>query len=174
MDVSHITVEAVEKETKGTRRLDSGHKPFRSDYGSKVLEKLLDEWSEGNEQSKETLWEAVIAFQGYEFHTYSGLPFSYKLKKRRDGEYSRELFIDRRENSKSLAWSSVLLAFGNLLKAGRVMNECKPTADHAKILVDRPKTLGDIRGVTYIYGMFYQFGLMDVPDGVKEKMDGKR
>ena len=28
----------------------------------------------------------------------------------------------------------------------------------------------DIRGVTYIYGMFYRFGLIDVPDEVKEKM----
>ena len=27
----------------------------------------------------------------------------------------------------------------------------------------RPKALGDIRGVTYIYGMFYRFGLIDVP-----------
>ena len=27
-----------------------------------------------------------------------------------------------------------------------------------------------IRGVTYIYGMFYRFGLIDVPDEVKEKM----
>lgn len=26
-----------------------------------------------------------------------------------------------------------------------------------------PKALGDIRGVTYIYGMFYRFGLIDVP-----------
>ena len=37
-------------------------------------------------------------------------------------------------------------------------------------VVDRPKALGDIRGVTYIYGMFYQFGLIDGPDKVKEKM----
>ena len=37
-------------------------------------------------------------------------------------------------------------------------------------MVDRPKALGDIRGVTYIYGMFYRFGLIDVPDEVKEKM----
>ena len=34
----------------------------------------------------------------------------------------------------------------------------------------RPKALGDIRGVTYIFGMFYRFGLIDVPDEVKEKM----
>ena len=37
-------------------------------------------------------------------------------------------------------------------------------------VVDRPKALGDIRGVTYIYGMFYRFGLINVPDEVKEKM----
>mgnify|MGYP007060156542 CR=1 FL=1 len=37
-------------------------------------------------------------------------------------------------------------------------------------VVDRPKALGDIRGVTYIYGMFYRFGLIDVPDDAKEKM----
>ena len=39
-----------------------------------------------------------------------------------------------------------------------------------KPLVKRPKALGDIRGVTYIFGMFYRFGLIDVPDEVKEKM----
>ena len=37
-------------------------------------------------------------------------------------------------------------------------------------VVERPKALGDIRGVTYIYGMFYRFGLIDVPDNAKEKM----
>lgn len=37
-------------------------------------------------------------------------------------------------------------------------------------VVNRPKALGDIRGVTYIYGMFYRFGLIDMPDEVKEKM----
>ena len=37
-------------------------------------------------------------------------------------------------------------------------------------VVERPKALGDIRGVTYIYGMFYRFGLIDVPDEVKEKI----
>jgi len=32
-----------------------------------------------------------------------------------------------------------------------------------KPLVERPKALGDIRGVAYIYGMFYRFGLIKVP-----------
>ena len=37
-------------------------------------------------------------------------------------------------------------------------------------VVDRPKALGDIRGVSYIYGLLYRFGLIDVPDKAKEKM----
>ena len=102
----------------------------------------------------ENFWGVVLVYAGVKFKTYSGLPFSYEIKKGRNGEYTKELWIDRREKSKSLAWSSVLLALGNI--KGKV--------------VERPKALGDIRGVTYIYGMFYQFGLIDVPDEVKEKM----
>ena len=146
-------------------------------------EKALEELKA--EQSEEALWAAVIAFQGYKFRTYSGLVFSYSLKKGRCrgnaesgvvnergntnkmGEackqsdvYTKELFIDRRENSKSLAWSSVLLAFHNIPSIGSV--------------VDRPKALGDIRGVTYIYAMFYRFDLIDAPQKAKEKMEPMR
>ena len=146
-------------------------------------EKILEELRA--EHSEEALWAAVIAFQGYKFRTYSGLVFSYSLKKGRGrgntesgvaneqdeackqaeaykqgGVYTKELFIDRRENSKSLAWSSVLLAFHNIPSIGSV--------------VDRPKALGDIRGVTYIYAMFYRFGLIDAPEKAKEKMEPVR
>lgn len=121
---------------------------------NKVLEELR------TDQSEEALWAAVIEFQGYKFRTYSGLVFSYSLKKGRGDTYTKELFIDRRENSKSLAWSSVLLAFHNIPSIGSV--------------VDRPKALGDIRGVTYIYAMFYRFGLIDAPEKAKEKMEPVR
>ena len=106
------------------------------------------------DQTEENFWGVVVAYAGVKFKTYSGLPFSYEIKKGRNGEYTKELWIDRREKSKSLAWSSIVLALGNI--KGEV--------------VERPKALGDIRGVTYIYGMFYRFGLIDVPDEVKEKM----
>ena len=106
--------------------------------------------------TEENFWGVVVSYSGVKFRTYSGLPFSYEVRKGRTGEYTKELWIDRRENSKSLAWSSVLLALGNIKKVGAV--------------VERPKALGDIRGVTYIYGMFYRFGLIDVPDVAKEKM----
>ena len=109
-----------------------------------------------SELTEEHLWETVLLYSGVRFKTYSGLPFAYEIRKGRSGEYTKELWIDRREKSKSLAWSSVLLALRNMKKVGEV--------------VDRPKALGDIRGVTYIYGMFYRFGLIDVPETVKEKM----
>ena len=108
------------------------------------------------EPTEEHLWEVVLLYAGVRFKTYSGLPFTYEIRKGRNVQYTKELWIDRRENSKSLAWSSVLLALGNIKKVGEV--------------VERPKALGDIRGVTYIYGMFYRFGLIDVPDEAKEKM----
>lgn len=104
--------------------------------------------------TEENFWGVVLAYAGVKFKTYSGLLFSYEIKKGRNGEYTKELWIDRREKSKSLAWSSIVLALGNIKEE----------------VVDRPKALGDIRGVTYIYGMFYRFGLIDVPDEVKEKM----
>lgn len=104
--------------------------------------------------TEENFWKVVLAYAGVKFKTYSGLPFSYEIKKGRNGEYTKELWIDRREKSKSLAWSSIVLALGNIKEK----------------VVERPKALGGIRGVTYIYGMFYRFGLIDVPDEVKEKM----
>ena len=87
---------------------------------------------------EENLWKCVVAFRGYKFKTLSGLPFTYRLKKGRGDEFNKELWIDRREDSKSLAWSSVTLAYHNIGKIGEI--------------VDRPKAMGDIRGVSYIYG----------------------
>ena len=111
------------------------------------------------EPTEEHLWEVVLLYAGVRFKTYSGLPFTYEIRKGRNGQYTKELWIDRREKSKSLAWSTVLLALGNIKEVGEV--------------VERPKALGDIRGVTYIYGIFYRFGLIDVPEEVKEKKNDR-
>ncbi len=91
----------------------------------------------------ENFWSVVVAYAGVKFKTYSGLPFSYEVRKGKNGEYTKELWIDRRKNSKSLAWSSVLLALGN----------------RKEKVVDRPKGSGDIRGVTYIFECSHRFGL---------------
>lgn len=94
------------------------------------------------------------------------IDWKQELGKRIDGEkepYSdgigfeillNQAWIDRRKNSKSLAWSSVLKAFEK--------TEGKP-------VVSRPKALEDIRGVSYLYGIFYKFGLIDIPDDLLKK-----
>ena len=87
------------------------------------------------------LWDCIVAFEGYPFQTISGLPFSYQLK-------------TGRENSKSLAWSSVRLAFEK--------TEGRP-------VVARPKALGDIRGISYIYGIFLKFGLIEAAQNNTKK-----
>ena len=107
----------------------------------------------------DTLWNALLLFQGYKFHTIIGLQFSYEIRKGRSGEYTKELWIDRRGESKSLTMSTVLKAYENSIGAG---------------IVDRPKALGDLRGVSYIYPIFYRFGLIEVPEKVKEILNGKK
>ncbi len=70
--------------------------------------------------TEENFRGVVVAYAGVKFKTYSGLSFSYEIKKGRNGAYTKELWIDR-------------------------CDFC-------------------------IYGMFYRFGLIDVPDEVKEKI----
>lgn len=107
------------------------------------------------EHSDETsLWEAILLFQNYEFRTATGLKFKYEIKKGRNRAYTKELWIDRTEG-KSLVWSSVLLAFERI-EAGKVY--------------ERPKDLSDSRGISYLFPIFYRFGLIEVSEKVKEKM----
>ena len=107
----------------------------------------------------DTLWNVLLLFQGHTFYTVTGLQFSYEIRKGRSGEYTKELWIDRRGESKSLTMSTVLKAYENSIGAG---------------IVERPKALGDLRGVSYIYPIFYRFGLITVPEKVKEILRGKK
>ena len=106
-------------------------------------------------------WDAVVAFQRYPFRTITGLPFTYELKKGRNGDYNRELIIDRRSKRKTIVWSSIMMAFE---KAVELQGET----------VMRPKALGDIRGVSYIYPMLYRFGVIEVTEEDAGKMEIKR
>ena len=96
-----------------------------------------------SENAEEALWRAVVACQGLPFRTATGLPFTYCLKIGQNGQPNRELLIDRREKSKTLSWSSVCLAFRRAREIG---------------YADRPKALGDIRGVSYVYPLLWRVG----------------
>ena len=115
-----------------------------------AVEKICDE---------DTLWNALLLFQGDSFFTVTGLQFSYEIRKGRNGEYTKELWIGRRGESKSLTMSTVMKAYKNSIGAG---------------IVKRPKALGDLRGVSYIYPIFFRFGLIEVPEEVKEILNGEK
>lgn len=108
---------------------------------------------------EESLWQALLLFQGYPFYTMTGLQFSYEIRKGRNGQYTKELWIDRRGESKSLTMSTILKAYENRNGAG---------------VAERPKALGDLRGVSYIYPIFFRFGLIEVPEKVKDVLRGKK
>ncbi|WP_405381202.1 hypothetical protein [Phascolarctobacterium sp.] len=115
------------------------------------------------EPTEENLWQCIIAFQNTVFFTSRGLPFSYSLKRGRRGEfrgeYTKELFIDRRENSKSLAWSSVRMAW-------------RKAMEQQGTVFARPKEIADIRGISYSYSLLWRFGLIQVPEAVAAKLQG--
>lgn len=96
----------------------------------------------------EELWACIILFAGYTFKTVTGLKYTYTVN-------GGELFISRKE--KSVTRASVEKAYNNIV-------------NNKLHMYNRPKDLGDIFGISYIYPLFYRFGLIDVPEKVKVKM----
>ena len=84
------------------------------------------------------------------------LGWYYNALRERNGDTNPARIVIGKDTRRS----SYMFEYHNIGKIGEVVN--------------RPKALGDIRGVSYIYGLFYRFGLIDVPDKAKEKMEGKK
>ena len=119
------------------------------------------------DMSEEALWNCIVAYQGYEFNTVSGLPFSYELKRKSKGivagtacaekksksaseaksEYTKELWISRRTDSKPLTISTLLLAL-------------EKVKENPNQFYRGPKDFMKIRGISYIYAMFLEWGLV--------------
>ena len=105
------------------------------------------------------LWEAVLAYQEQPLHTLSGLEFSYTVKHKKNGEYSGELLVSRKETSKTLTRSSVLLAFHKVLEATEVISKGSE-ASFQPPSYRGPKAIGQIFGISYIFSLFLEFGLI--------------
>jgi hypothetical protein len=112
------------------------------------------------------LWYVVLKNQNKTYYTSSGLEFSYTVKCRRDGSYSGELLISRKEESKTLTKSSILLAFHKVLEQMdfRVLD----VPDFKG-----PKAIGQIFGISYIYSLFWNWGLIRVPEKIEAHMKQK-
>lgn len=104
-----------------------------------ILKKLQEDGSE------ETLWEAIVLFAGYPFQTYKKLEFQYTVS-------GGEIFIDRKQKSKSITKSTVLMAY---TIAKRLMSEVG--------YVKGPKKL-ETFGASYLYPMFLRFGIIKMKE----------
>lgn len=112
---------------------------------------------------EDALWQAVIAYRDYPFRTSSGLSFSYTVRQKKNGEYSGELLVSRKESSKTLTKSSMLLA----LQSVREQTGPEPP------LYAGPKAIGQIFGISYIYSLFWKWNLIRVPEKVEKKLRRK-
>lgn len=60
----------------------------------------------------------------------------------------------------SIGWCEGIRKAYKKIEKGRVYN--------------RPKELCDSRGISYLFPIFYRFGLIDVPDKVETKMKNRK
>lgn len=105
------------------------------------------------------LWDAVLTYQDQMLYTLSGLEFSYTVKHKKNGEYSGELLVSRKETSKTLTRSSVLLAFHKVLEATEVTSE-GDEASFQPPAYRGPEGNRQIFGISYIFSLFLAFGLI--------------
>ena len=109
------------------------------------------------------LWDAVVAYQNQPLRTLSGLEFSYTVKHKKNGEYSGELLVSRKETSKTLTRSSVMLAFHKVLEQIEV-TEKDGTVLFTPPSYKEPKAIGQIFGISYIFSLFLALGLIKTAD----------
>lgn len=110
--------------------------------------------------AEDLLWNVVMAYQKHNFYTLSRLEFSYEVKRKRNGEYSGELLVSRKESSKTLTRSSIMLAFHRVMEAACITENAQFVPPEYK----GPKAIGQIFGISYIYSMFLEFGLIRKED----------
>lgn len=84
----------------------------------------------------DSLWQAIILFEGYPFYTAKGLLFRYKVR-------GRELVVNRKE--KSITESSVRICYEKAVEMNGIVKE--------------PKKLGVI-GALYLYPVLMRLGVI--------------
>ncbi len=101
----------------------------------------------GQEELFAAVWKAIEIFQGYPFHTYQGLCFTYRVR-------GYEIFVDRKD--KSITKSSVGIA---LMKTVELQGR-----------VSGPKKL-KVFGASYLYPIFIRFGLIRLEDSKRPERE---
>lgn len=134
------TIYNLEESTLVAERL----RKYRSRKAS--VQQLASAIEDGDlDNIKETLWNALVVFEGYPFKTAKGLRYSYTMK-------GNELFFSRKE--KSVTRASVFIAL-----------ETAIDLQQKEVWITGPKLLRCF-GASYLYPVFQRLGV--IRDGEKE------
>lgn len=96
---------------------------------------------EAVDEIEDMLWDTILLFQGYLFHTVKGNPFHFQIK-------GNEMFIDRKE--KSVTKATVKIALKKVIELQK-----------KGICVTGPKMIGCF-GDSYLYSIFVRLGVICV------------
>ena len=107
----------------------------------KVVKRLTSDMSET------ALWDAVVAFVKYPFHTVQGVSFYYEVIAESEGEYTKGLVIKSGKEQKLLDWSMIWRAFTDV-------------AGLKDKMADRSVLQSAIRW-EYVYAIFKRFGIVN-------------
>lgn len=99
------------------------------------------------------LWDVIRAYEGKQFLTKKGLPFTYTIK-------GGELFTDRRE--RSITRSTFEKAYEKLIQDQQGENAPKKIVG--------PKTL-NVYGAPYVWAVFIGIGLIEEQIFVQQDID---
>ena len=80
--------------------------------------------------TEENFWGVVLAYTGVKFKTYSGLPFSYEIKKGRNGEYTKEQV--KISNLQKMAETLVWVQENNINDLTELNDLCKTAQANAQ------------------------------------------
>lgn len=86
------------------------------------------------------VWHIIMLYEGYPFQTYRGYKFSYRIK-------GNEIFVNRKDTSKSITRSSVDIAVKEALEL------------RAQGVKDYGSKKLKVFGASYIWGIFHVIGL---------------
>ncbi len=96
-------------------------------------------------ETDEQIWQKIVDRAGQTFRTARGLPFTYSIKRGRDGSLLGEIVVNRKE--KTITRNTVLLAYQ---RATELME--------TEGCVSGPKKLG-VFGASYLYPVFLALGM---------------
>lgn len=106
----------------------------------------------------ESLWKCMTLFQRYKFYTIEKTGFIYEVEEHGTNAENNWIIIDQEE---------MIVPYLDVLEAYNQIGHM----DEGEIpAIKKMEDFGNWKGTKYLYSIFYRFGLIDVPEGVRKRL----